>query len=291
MYEQTPFDQLQDILLRDTRNTTSHLNDEVREVRAEVGDVRGHLYELRRELNDIIGDLDNIENFNSKVEPVLSLKLLELKRNFGKFFGYEVKEVVKNEIRNSKDEFVEAFYPIMGKLIRRYMHYEVESWFNRFTTQVESAFTWQFWRNLFWGGGESTTPQLLCYIEEVFVIAHGSGLLIGSYSKNNTADMNMVAGMLTAVKSFMGEVFQNKGDLNTIDYAEYKIFIHDNFKYYFAVVVAGLPNERFKTHLRSLIDDFAEQEMPTDIDTDSIDDTMVASVSDKLKHCFENNEL
>ncbi|MBK8473784.1 MAG: hypothetical protein IPL33_17380 [Sphingobacteriales bacterium] len=50
MYEQTPFDQLQDILLRETRNTTSHLNDEVREVRAEVGDVRGHLYELRREL-------------------------------------------------------------------------------------------------------------------------------------------------------------------------------------------------------------------------------------------------
>lgn len=290
MYGHTPFDQLQDILLRDTRDTTTTLRNEVNEVRAEVGDVREHLSRLNRDLGDIINELENIENFNAKVEPVLSLKVVELKRNFSKFFGYEVKEAVKNEVRNSKDEFVEAFYPIMGKLIRRYMHYEIEAWFNKFSNQVENAFTWQFWRNLL-RGNQTDVPQLVSYVEEVFVIAHGSGLLIGSYSQNNTADMAMVAGMLTAVKAFMGEVFNNKGDLHTIDYADYKIFIHDNFKYYFAVVVAGLPDERFKSHLRTLLDDFAEQEMPTDINIETIEDEILESVSDRLKNWFENKQL
>ncbi len=288
MYEHTPLDQLQDILLRETRNETAYLQNEVKEVQGDMGEVREQLYKLRIELNNLIGDLENIEKFNAKIAPVLSLKVLELKRNFGKFFGYEVKEAVKNEVRHSKDEFVEAFYPIMGKLIRRYMRYELEAWFDKFTTRVETAFTWQFWRNLL--RGDAQVQQLVVYVEEVFVIAHGSGLLIGSYSKNNTADMNMIAGMLTAVKSFMGEVFNDKGDLHTIDYADYKIFIHDYYKYYFAVVVAGLPDERFKAHLRTLIDDFAEQEMPADLHTNAIEDNTVAEVSDRLKNYFENKE-
>lgn len=288
-YESGSFEQLQSLLLGNTRQQTEDLYHEVNDVKADIHEMRERLATLRNSLSDMIDDLENIEKFNAKVEPILSLKVVELKKNFNKFFGYEVKEAVKNEVHNSKDEFVEAFYPIMGKLIRRYMRYEIEAWFDKFTSRVENTFSWKYWRDRI--TGNSKMPQLITHIEEVFIIAHGSGLLIGSYSQNNTADMNMIAGMLTAVKGFMGEVFNNKGDLNTIDYADYKIVIHDHFKYYFAIVVSGLPDEHFKSKIRTIVDDFADLEMPEDLNPNSIDDSVVEAVSDRLKNKFENTDL
>jgi hypothetical protein len=288
-YESSSFEQLQELLLGDTRQQTDDLYHEVSDVKAEVTDMREHLNLLKNNINEIIDNIENIEKFNAKVEPVLSLKVVELKKNFNKFFGYEVKEAVKAEVHNSKDEFIEAFYPIMGKLIRRYMRYEIEAWFDKFTSQVENTFSWQYWRDRL--SGKAKLPHLVTHIEEVFIIAHGSGLLIGSYSQNNTADINMIAGMLTAVKGFMGEVFNNKGDLSTIDYAEYEILIHDHFKYYFAVVVSGMPDEHFKAKVRTILDDFAELEMPEDLNPNSIDDSVIEAVSDRLKNKFENTDF
>jgi hypothetical protein len=75
-------------------------------------------------------------------------------------------------------------------------------------------------------------------VEQIFVIEKGSGLIISSVSKQESIDEDMIAGMLTAIKSFVEDAF--KRDLQSLELIQYELFeIHiQNFtSYYFAVVI------------------------------------------------------
>lgn len=49
-----------------------------------------------------------------------------------------------------------------------------------------------------------------------------SGLLIGSYSRGNIADKDMISGMLTAIKSFVEDAFSKEGqDLEDIKFENF----------------------------------------------------------------------
>lgn len=286
--EITPLDQLRQLLLQEDRSLVQNMQDEMKEVQLEVSDVRMEIGKMRENVYELIDSLDNLDKLTLRVDPIVALRIVELKKNFHKTFGYEVKETVKKEIRNSKDEFVEAFYPIIGKLVRRYIKYEVEAWFEQFTNNVENVFSLEWWRSVITG---KRRVAFVCQIEEVFIIAQGSGLLMGAYSKNNITDMNMIAGMLTAIRMFAGDAFKTGGDLHTIDHDSYKIFVHDNFNYYYAVVVSGLPDETFKIRLREYLDSFSENYIGTNVDPNSINDAEAEKLSAQLKTFLEDFDV
>ena len=99
-------------------------------------------------------------------------------------------------------------------------------------------------------------------VEEVYVISHESGLLLGSASSSNTADKDMIAGMLTAIKAFVEDAFHRSDEeLRGIQYREYEILIHNFFNYYIALAIAGTSSEEDKDHLAKRILEFASKEL------------------------------
>ena len=66
-----------------------------------------------------------------------------MKHNFQDLFGEEVKTTVNTEIRNSQDEFIEAVYPIIGKLVRRYVSYQFELFTEAMDEQRKNAFSFK----------------------------------------------------------------------------------------------------------------------------------------------------
>jgi len=95
----------------------------------------------------------------------------------------------------------------------------------------------------------------------MFVIEKDSGILISDYSplSEDTVDKEMVAGMLTAIKSFVEDAFQG-GDQNLemIEYELYTIHIQNFYSYYIAAVVSGAYTYMFKEVLEDQIIDFAQ---------------------------------
>ena len=73
-------------------------------------------------------------------------------------------------------------------------------------------------------------------------------------------DRDMVAGMLTAIKSFVEHAFsKGEQEIETIEYDNYKLLVRNFHTYYIVVVVSGSVSAEFKSMLTDLLLNFAER--------------------------------
>jgi len=226
-------------------------------------------WEERKQLTEKLEDLDDQLNtrdrFEEKVRPILEDQQEHFKKNFPVLFGPQITATISKQIRDSQDEVVDALYPIIGRMIKKYITSEIEKLSEKVDDQMEIAFSYEGWkvRIMAWVSG---TPQnevvlsklLDSKIEEVFIIEKNSGLLLGSFSKHQSVDQDMVAGMLTAIKAFVEDAFKaEKQELDSIDYDNFKIIIRNFNSFYIAVVASGGMNSTFKDKLENTILEFS----------------------------------
>jgi hypothetical protein len=97
-------------------------------------------------------------------------------------------------------------------------------------------------------------------LEEIFLVDTQTGLLRGHYSLNNLADPDMIAGMLTGIKSFVEHAFmKGEQELQTLEYDRYKILVVNFQSFYFACVLSGPANARMKEEINERVLSFAEK--------------------------------
>lgn len=209
-----------------------------------------HLSSLQEEMRDALEDRQLPESEMNQVVERITLIMPEK-------LGPAITETLKVQIRESKDDVVQALYPILGQMIKKYIQREMEVLREKIDTQMENAFSFDGLiarlKSMFMG--VKHTDVILTEInepavEEIFIIEQGSGLLTASYSKNKTLDQDMIAGMLTAIKSFVKDAFSKENqELETISYETYTIYIQNFPKFYIAVVLSGVMNATFKSKL------------------------------------------
>lgn len=223
--------------------------------------------ELAQKLEELDTQLNNKEKLQERVNPILVDQEGELKRNFSRLFGPQITESISKQIRDSQDEVVEVLYPILGRMIKKYITSEIEKLSEKVDAQMKEAFSWESWKARIkaWISG---TPQknvvmaklIEPKIEEIFVIERNSGILIGSYSKKESLDGDMVAGMLTAIKAFVEDAFAaDVQELESIDYENYKVIVKNFKSFFISVVCSGVANAEFKDKLDDQLLAFAEK--------------------------------
>ena len=223
--------------------------------------------ELAQKLHDLDDQLNSRERLETKVNPILQDQESRFQNNFPKLFGPQITETIKTQIKDSQDEVVEALYPIIGRMIKKYITSEIQKLSDRVDEQMELAFSWEGWkvRIKAWISG---TPQkdlvmsklIEPKIEEIFVIEKDSGLLMGSFSRQASVDQDMVAGMLTAIKAFVEDAFSSEQqELESIDYENYKVVLKSFKSFYIAVVASGGMTSDFRDRLDDLLIDFADR--------------------------------
>jgi predicted regulator of Ras-like GTPase activity (Roadblock/LC7/MglB family) len=247
---------------------------------------------IEQEVAILKDELLDPAKFGSKVEPHTAASLDQLKQNFGTIFKDDLKVAVQRELKGSQDEVINALYPIIGKLIRKYIQTELEKLAEDIDNQISNTFDLDIWlkriKAFFSGADQSSIilnelnrPQ----IEQIFLIQRGSGLLLASYSKDNLVDQDMIAGMLTAIKSFVEDAFQ-KGEqsLSTIEYESYKILLLDYHTFSLAFIVTGTISTDFKIKLSESSNEFVSLYMKNEVKEVS---TMVQqTISYNLAHHF-----
>ena len=290
-------EQLQELLLAKDRDAVQRLRDELAELNFDVTDSKSDINQLKRLLDELHENWEDPDRLGNRLDPLLNLKIQEIKSNFSQLFGYEIRNTVKQGIRNSKDEFVDAIYPIVGKMVRKYVRAQFDTFLDDVGDRLENGLSPKWWINRIKGlfGGVSKSELLLresisYKLEEVFFIQHNSGLLLAAYSRNNTIDLDMIAGMLTAIKSFVGDAFAQKNeqndDLESISYGSYKVMLTNFHSYYAASVVSGIMNNTQKEQLEDHLVSFAEQHIPSDIS--DVTNHLYEDLSVRLKEDFDN---
>ncbi|WP_298508807.1 cell envelope biogenesis protein OmpA [uncultured Kordia sp.] len=246
-----------------------------------------------RALEQIINEQKKLSN---KVDPIIDERLEEFIEEIPETLGPTITEALAEQIKNSKDQVVEALYPIMGKMIKKYISQEISLLSERINKQLEDSFSTKSWKRKFksWFGGVKEEELLLSEltaiskVEQVLVIEKNSGLLIGQYAKTETIDKDMVSGMLTAIKSFVEDAFQGKSqNLELIEYELYHIHIQSFVSFYVAVAISGEYNLIFKNKLQDIIFNFTDNFLNLFNDLSEIKEE---DITNELEFYFSTNE-
>lgn len=207
---------------------------------------------------------DERKNFSKKVNPIVDEKIKDLKENFPTYFGDTITKTIKAQIKESQDEVVEALYPIMGKLVKKFIVVEIEKLSESINETIKKKLSFLEVIKRFFKGKKNSSSLVLedvfpPVIEEVFIINKDSGILAGHYSKGNIADKDMISGMLTAIKSFAEDAFSKEGqNLEDIKFETFQLSIHSFSSIYIAIASSGVTNLDFKEKLHENIMNISE---------------------------------
>jgi len=203
--------------------------------------------EMRNKLDSLEQEIVDPEKLESHLSPHFEQHLSFLQENFPKLFQKSLSKALEKQVAESSDGIINALYPIIGKMISRYIKNELEKLNQRIDDAQKDFFSLQNWKlrvkSFFTGIPYRelvVQNSLVANLEEVFLIDNESGLLLGHHSFNNLMDPDMIAGMLTGIKGFVEHAFQQDSqNLETVEYEKYSIVINTFHSFYIAAAVSG----------------------------------------------------
>ncbi len=199
------------------------------------------------------------------VNTVVDKKVEEFKVEFDGQSGKMVTTAIKKQIKESQPDIIDALYPIMGKLITKFLQIELEKLSEGINKQIENTFSVESMkRQVFSIFGIKQDAQILKNankpnVEEAYVIEQDSGMLLAEYTNNDSVDNDMVAGMITAIKSFVKDAFYQDGELDMIEYGTFKIILYNARKYYLVAALKGVVDSTYKYRVLDYLKVFDEK--------------------------------
>ncbi len=220
----------------------------------------------RAELEEVRDILNNKEKLSEKVKPIILDHFEFFKENFSHEYESIINDLIDKKLKQSEADILDIIYPSLGKMISKYVALQMTTLKESIENSVKSKFS--FTRSVtsfFTGVKESELilkDAVTSTIEEVYLIQRDSGLLLASASNQDSMDKDVIAGMLTAIKSFVEDAFNMAAqDLETIEYGSYKIVIRSYYSFYIAVAISGALSSNERNVLSEKIDSFASNEM------------------------------
>lgn len=256
-------------------------------------DEREYASNIQKKIELLEETINKQKKLSRKVTPIIDEKLEEFVDEIPKTLGPVITKTLKEEIKNSQEAVVEALFPIIGKMIKRYIQSEMKMLSEQINSTINNTFSFESIKRKIKSKVTGVSEADLIIqdalnprIEQLMVIEKGSGLLISEYTKTNNIEEDMVAGMLTAIKSFIEDAFQKENEeLQSITYDTYHIHVQNFSRYYIAAVISGTFNAIYKNELEDKLLDFAKNH----INKDDLENKEV--FSKKLKVYFDNEDF
>ena len=172
--------------------------------------------------------------------------------------GSEMGKAIKTQIELEKDAMVDALYPVIGNTISKYMVEVVQE----INAKVENTLSIDGIKRKIRAKRQGISEAELIFresvgyhVQAIFLIDKDSGLIIQEVQQesNNHLDSDLVAGMLTAIRSFANDCIASGSELDEIDYGDWQIPIEVAGYCYLAVVVKGEPSRQFREEIRQTL--------------------------------------
>lgn len=223
------------------------------------------------ELRKIILADDREENKEQNQRLLAKIDVLEKQLN-------DPDEFVK-VLHNSKEQVVDMLGPHVGKLIRKFIRSEMERITETINQKRRAIFSFDFLKK---NKEKAANGQL----EEVFVIHKDSGLVIGEYGNEDTIEPDLVASMLTAIKSFVQTAFgDGDSDLESLEYGDYTILLFNFEQFYFALITEGIITKEMKSLYFDQCLELADDSIGA-LSFKEIDDALTSKVNKHIQKTF-----
>ncbi|MFT4762542.1 MAG: hypothetical protein ACI9XO_000281 [Paraglaciecola sp.] len=229
------------------------------------------LREDRSEVEQLKEILNNPDQLSERISPIIEKHLVHMKQNFPVEYNTTIEKIITKKLENSQEELLNTISPVMGQMIRKYVQYQFQLLKEILDAQLDATFNQGIIgkvRGLFGGKAQQVSSETIIanldrpLIEEIYVIEHYSGILIGSASRLETIDIDVIAGMLTAIKSFVEDAFKRgKEELEMIQYETFTILLENFHSYYIAAAVSGSMSMKERVDLENSLAKFAEKEL------------------------------
>ncbi len=192
------------------------------------------------------------------ISEAISRQISDSPEEIANAIGPTMGKAIQEQIRLEKDSMVDALYPIIGTTISKYMGEAIAN-INR---QVETAFSAEGLKRKVQAKIQGVSEAELIFrqalpftVLAVFLIHKNSGLLIANAQppEEQQLEADMIAGMLTAIRSFANDCMtskNNSSELNQIDYSDSKIVLEVAGYCYLALVIRGQMTEGFVKKFR-----------------------------------------
>ncbi len=201
----------------------------------------------------------------SALAPVLPEAVTQQVSNspgdFAKALAPEMGTAIKEQIVLERDAMVDALYPVIGSTISKYMAEAIGA----INEKVENAFSVEGISRKIRAKLQGVSEAELIFreampftVQAIFLIHKSSGLVISDVqpSDQQHLESDMIAGMLTAIRSFVNDVIAQSGSTSEIDQIEYgnsKIILEVAGYCYLAVVTQGEPPKSFTQKMRGAL--------------------------------------
>jgi outer membrane protein OmpA-like peptidoglycan-associated protein len=178
-----------------------------------------------------------------------------------------ISRAIKEQIRLEQDAMVDALYPIIGSTIVKYMAEAIQSINQQIEKTLSPEGIQRKIRAKLQGVSEAELilKQAIPFtVQAIFLIHKASGLLIAERQPvgHQSLESELLAGMLTAIRSFANDCMAQAGttsELDQIDYGGAKIILEVAGYCYLAVVVQGEPPRSFMSRLRQTLSVLVKQ--------------------------------
>lgn len=231
--------------------------------------------------------IGNDESMQQSVADIIADALQEAEvrdhRKLANAISPVVIQGIKREIKNSRDEMVDAFYPILGRLVSAYVSHAFKDFVEETNRRLEGSLTGRFIRlrikSLFSG---VPYHQLVLRearrlkIEELFLIRKGSGILIDRWEADPGSgtgqDEQLLSSMLTAMNEFANEAFANgTEELRAMDVGASRIFLRATSTCLLAVKSTGYSGRKIEhlldREMISILESYSEALEQSDTQT------------------------
>lgn len=207
----------------------------------------------------------------------------------------EMGRTIKEQIRLERDAMVDALYPVIGNTISKYMTEALKSINDKVANALSMEGVERKIRSKVQGVSEAELilqESIPFVVQAVFLIHKASGLVIAESQEEGdySLESEMVAGMLTAIRSFVNDCIVKPGEiseLNEIEYGNSKIILEVGGYCYLAVIVKGNPSADFIKKMRKtvsiLILDYEQPIQDFDGDPANVPDRIQELVNELLQ--------
>lgn len=160
------------------------------------------------------------------------------------------------KISASRSQIVDILGPVMGRMIKKYVQVEIEKLNQRLQVGTDKITSAVYWKSLFTKKRNIIDEPIL---QEVMIVSKDAGLLVAKYSVNEMLDADVIAGMFTAIRSFMETALSaGESELGLIDYGDHKVLTQDFGSIFFVFVFNGSNDPNFKQILFDASSEFVE---------------------------------
>jgi len=205
------------------------------------------------------------EDIAKAIAPEIGLAIKEQirldKESIAQVLAPEMGKAITAQIALERDSMVDALYPVIGSTIAKYMAEAIKTINEKVSNAMSIEGVKRKIRSKIQGVSEAELilqESVPFTIQAAFLIQKASGLIISEVqnSESHQLESEMVAGMLTAIRSFVNECIVGPGEvseLNQIEYGDSKIMLEVAGYCYMAVVVKGQPPQSFIHKLRQTV--------------------------------------